>query len=188
MLEKIKNKTVGIAGCGGLGSNCAIALARLGIGKLVIADFDIVNPSNLNRQYFFLNQIGLPKVEALKTNIGMVNTDVAVIEYFTKLNPTNIQTIFKECDIIVEAFDLAEMKKMIIETVLTEMPEKYIVSGSGMAGWGNNNSIKTINFDKLYICGDLETEISETIPPLAPRVGIVANMQANQVVELLMKL
>lgn len=188
MLERIQNKTVGIAGCGGLGSNCAIALARIGVGKLIIADFDIVSKSNLNRQYFFIDQIGMPKVEALHYNINKVNIDVEVEKHFIKLNKFNITEIYKNCDVIVEAFDLSVMKQMIIETVLSEMPDKYIVSGSGMAGWGDNNSIKTINYDKLFVCGDFVAEISETLPPLAPRVGVVANMQANQVLEILMKL
>lgn len=188
MLEQIKNKIVGIAGCGGLGSNCAIALARIGVGKLIIADFDIVSKSNLNRQYFFINQIGMPKVDALLNNISNVSAEVVVEKHFIKLNQFNIPDIFKNCDIIVEAFDLSVMKQMIIETVMSVMPDKYIVSGSGMAGWGNNNSLKTINYDKLYICGDFISEISETLPPLAPRVGVVANMQANQVLEILMNL
>ncbi len=188
MLEKLKNKTVGIAGCGGLGSNCAIALARIGIGKLIIVDFDNIVSSNLNRQYYFTDQIGLPKVNALKTNISKVNDNVIVETHYIKLTARNIPSIFSNCDIIVEAFDLAEMKQMLIETVLTVMPDKYIISGSGMAGWGNNNSIKTINFDKLYVCGDFESEISDVLPPLAPRVGIVANMQANQALEILMKI
>ncbi|MFZ4739941.1 MAG: sulfur carrier protein ThiS adenylyltransferase ThiF [Bacteroidales bacterium] len=186
LFESLKRKTVGIAGCGGLGSNCAIALARIGIGKLIIADFDVIVQSNLNRQYFFIDQLGMYKVDALKTNIERVNTDVVVEKYCLKLSPDNVTQLFKNCDVIVEAFDLAEMKKMLIETVLSELPEKYIISGSGMAGWGNNNTIKTINYERLYICGDLTTEISENTPPLAPRVGIVANMQANQVVELLL--
>jgi sulfur carrier protein ThiS adenylyltransferase len=188
MLEKLKNKTVGIAGCGGLGSNCAIALARIGIGKLIIVDFDNIVSSNLNRQYYFTDQIGLAKVDALKTNISKVNDNVLVETHYIKLTTGNISGIFSNCDIIVEAFDLAEMKQMLIETVLTVMPDKYIISGSGMAGWGNNNSIKTINFDKLYVCGDFESEISDVLPPLAPRVGIVANMQANQALEILMKI
>ena len=187
-INHLKNKTVGIAGCGGLGSNCAIALARIGVGELIIADFDIVSKSNLNRQYFFIDQIDMPKVDALQLNINKVNLDVMVEKHFIKLNQFNIPEIFKNCDVIVEAFDLSVMKKMIIETVLSEMPEKYIVSGSGMAGWGDNNSIKTINYDKLYVCGDFKAEISELSPPLAPRVGIVANMQANQVMEILMNL
>jgi sulfur carrier protein ThiS adenylyltransferase len=185
-LNSLKEKTVGIAGCGGLGSNAAIALARIGIGKLIIVDFDIIVLSNLNRQYFFMDQLGMPKVDALEINIARVNPAVIVEKHFIQLGPENISILFQDCDIIIEAFDLSAMKKMLIETILTEMPEKYIVSGSGMAGWGNNNAIKTIHYDKLYICGDLETEISENTPPLAPRVGIVANMQANQVVEILL--
>lgn len=187
ILASLKNKTVGIAGCGGLGSNCAVALARIEIGKLVIADFDVVSFSNLNRQYYFLDQIGQSKVDALKYNISRINSSVIVENHFVKLNPDNITEIFSNCDVIVEAFDLSEMKKMIIETVLTLMPEKFLVAGSGMAGWGENNTIKTIQYDKLYICGDFTNEISESKPPLAPRVGIVANMQANQVLEILMK-
>ncbi|MFZ4401488.1 MAG: sulfur carrier protein ThiS adenylyltransferase ThiF [Bacteroidales bacterium] len=186
LLDPLKGKTVGIAGCGGLGSNAAIALSRIGIGKLIIADFDTVDQSNLNRQYYFIDQLGLLKVDALKINIERVNKEVIVEKHCVRLTPENIPVLFWDCDVIIEAFDLAEMKKMLIECVLCEMPEKYIISGSGMAGWGNNNTIKTIQYDKLYICGDLETEISENTPPLAPRVGIVANMQANQVIELLL--
>jgi len=188
LLNRLKNKTVGVAGCGGLGSNSAMALARIGIGKLIIVDFDIIVQSNLNRQYFFIDQLGMHKVDALEMNIERVNKEVIIEKHCTRLSPDNIPFLFRECDIIIEAFDLSEMKKMLIETVLSEMPEKYIVSGSGMAGWGGNNSIKTINYDKLYVCGDLISEISGDLPPLAPRVGIVANMQANQVVELLLNI
>ncbi len=188
MLHKIQNKAIGIAGCGGLGSNCAIALARIGIGKLIIVDFDIIEQSNLNRQYYFIDQIGEPKVDALEYNIRRVNKDVKVEKHHLKLDSVNIPEIFKNCDVIVEAFDHAAMKQMIIETVLSEMPDKYIVSGSGMAGWGNNNDIKTIQYDKLFICGDMISEISETLKPLAPRVGVVANMQANQVLDILINL
>ncbi|MDD3877744.1 MAG: sulfur carrier protein ThiS adenylyltransferase ThiF [Bacteroidales bacterium] len=184
--EKLKNITVGIAGCGGLGSNCAVALARIGIGKLIIADFDIIVESNLNRQYFFYDQIGLKKAHALKENILRINPKVLIEAHDVRLTSENIPTIFKECQIIVEAFDLAEMKQMIIETVLTEMPDKYIVAGLGLAGWGHNNLIKTEQFDNLFICGDLISEVSPEMPPLAPKVGIVSNMQANQVFDIIM--
>ncbi len=185
--EELKNKCVGIAGVGGLGSNCAIALARVGLGKIIIADFDIVSESNLNRQYFFSSQIGMPKVIALKENINKINTYTEVETHNIKLTSTTIIDIFKNCDVIVEAFDLAEMKQMIIETVLLNLPEKYIVSGIGMAGWGKNNIITTKQFGNLYICGDGLTEVSNTNLPLAPRVGLVANMQANQVLEILLE-
>jgi sulfur carrier protein ThiS adenylyltransferase len=183
---KLANKIVGIAGAGGLGSNCAVALARVGIGRLVIADFDMVSEGNLNRQYFFTDQIGRKKVTALKENIARINPAVQVTAHDVILDPVNIPRLFNDCNVIVEAFDLAEMKKMIAETVIEKMPAKYLVMGSGVAGFGNNSSIKTIKTDNIYICGDLERETGENRPPLAPRVGIVANMQANQVLELLL--
>jgi len=153
-----------------LGSNCAVALARSGIGKLVIADFDVVDKSNLNRQYYFVDQIGKVKVEALKENIARINPDTEVVAHNVKIEQSNVVDIFAHCDIIVEAFDLGEMKKMLIETVLEKLPKTPIISGIGMAGWGNTNSIKTRNIDNLYLCGDETSEVSETNPPLAPRV------------------
>ncbi|MCX6257790.1 MAG: sulfur carrier protein ThiS adenylyltransferase ThiF [Bacteroidia bacterium] len=184
--EILNTKKVGIAGCGGLGSNCAVALARTGIGTLVIADFDVIVMGNLNRQYYFFNQLGYIKVHALKENIKKINPQVHVISYDKKLTPPEIVHIFGDCDVIVEAFDMAEMKKMIIETVQTEMPDKPLVIGLGMAGYGRNDLIKSRNIGNLYICGDEVSEISEDMPPLAPRVGIVAHMQANQVIEILL--
>ena len=186
LYETLKTKTVGIAGCGGLGSNCAMALARVGVGRLIIADFDVVSDSNLNRQYFFRDQIGKLKVYALKENLQRVNPEVKVNAFDLRLCSNDIVEIFSDCDVIVEAFDLSKMKQMIIETVLMYMPEKYIVSGVGLAGWGENNMLATRFYDKLIICGDGEIEVSEDLPPIAPRVGIVAHMQANQVLEILL--
>jgi len=182
----LKNYTVGIAGAGGLGSNCAVALARVGIGKLIICDFDIVSESNLNRQYFFRDQLGEKKVIAIKENIQRINPEVDIIANDIKLNENNIVDIYKDCDIIVEAFDLAEMKQMLIEICLSQLPEKPIVLGLGMAGFGNSNSIQFRQSENLYICGDEKSEIADDNPPLAPRVGIVANMQANTVLEILL--
>jgi sulfur carrier protein ThiS adenylyltransferase len=183
---KLNNYTVGITGAGGLGSNCAVALARVGIGKLIISDFDVVSESNLNRQYFFRDQLGQKKVSALKENIKRINPEVEIITNDIKLNESNIVEIYKDCDIIVEAFDLAEMKKMLIEACLSKFPEKPLVLGLGMAGWGNSNDIKFRQNENLYICGDEKSEIAVDNPPLAPRVGIVANMQANTVLEILL--
>ncbi len=184
--ETLLKKTVGIAGCGGLGSNCAVALARVGVGKLIIADFDIVVESNLNRQYFFYNQIGKKKCDALKENISLINPFIEVSAYDIKLDPESIIRLFSSCDVIVEAFDLAQMKQMIIETVLTQLPKIPIVSGIGLAAWGNSNSLHVEKSNQLIICGDQLTEVSESLPPLAPRVGIVANMQANEILEILL--
>lgn len=184
--KKLTNKVIGIAGCGGLGSNCAVALARVGVGKLIIADYDKIELSNLNRQYFFADQVGKTKVMALKENIRKIDPSIIVEAHEIYLNEQNIPSIFKECDVIVEAFDRDEMKQMIVETVLEKMPGHYLVCGSGLAGWGNNSLIGVTVSEKLYIIGDGVNEVSEDYPPLAPRVGIVANMQANQVLEILL--
>jgi sulfur carrier protein ThiS adenylyltransferase len=183
---KLASKTVGIAGAGGLGSNCAVALARVGIGKLIIADFDSIVESNLNRQYFFYDQIGQKKVFALWDNIKKINPATIVEPHDLKLDPSKIVELFSGCDVIVEAFDLAEAKEMIIETVLEKLPVIKLITGNGLAGWGKNNVIKTEQTENLYICGDQTLEVSDDLPPLAPRVGIVANMQANQVLEILL--
>jgi sulfur carrier protein ThiS adenylyltransferase len=185
--EILKNKIVGIAGAGGLGSNCAVALARVGVGTIVIADFDEVTEGNLNRQYFFTDQVGMPKVEALMENIRRINPELTVIAHVVCLTKNNTPDIFRNCDVIVEAFDRADQKEMLIETVLTEFPDIPLVVGLGMAGWGKNDAIHCRQVDNMFICGDEVSEISSELPPIAPRVGIVANMQANTVLELLLK-
>ena len=184
--NRLNDKVVGIAGCGGLGSNCAVALARVGIGKLVLADFDRVEESNLNRQYFLREQIGEFKAEALRDIIHRIDDGIPVETHVVNLDPESVQAFFAECDIIVEAFDTDHAKLMIIETALDKMPEKYIVSGQGLAGYGNNESIQTRRHDKLFIIGDGGAPVSDENPPLGPRVGVVANMQANLVLEILL--
>jgi len=184
--QALKDKTVGIAGCGGLGSNCAIALARIGIGKLVLADYDRVEPANLNRQYFFLDQVGEYKAEALRENIHRISKEISVETHVVNLEPESIVTFFADCDVIVEGFDTDAAKQMIIETVLADMPNKYIVSGQGVAGYGGNELIHAKRLDNLWIVGDGMTEVSDDQPPLGPKVGAVANLQANAVLEILL--
>ncbi len=182
----LATKTVGIAGAGGLGSNCAMALARSGIGKLIIVDFDIINFSNLNRQYYFHNQLGKKKVLALKENVQLVYPNVNVLPLAVRIESHHVTPIFKSCDVIIEAFDLKETKQMFIETAMKELPQIPLVAASGMAGWGDNHSLKSHQFGNLYLCGDLQTEVADNLPPIAPRVGIVAMMQANTVLEILL--
>jgi len=185
----LRKYRVGIAGAGGLGSNCAVTLAKCGVGTIVISDFDIIEESNLNRQYYFTDQIGMLKTVALKENIFRINPGVFVIIHQKKLDSHNIPEIFSGCNVIVEAFDTPEMKQMIIETVQMKMSGIPLVAASGLAGWGNSEKIRYRKIDNtLYICGDEMSEVSEDMPALAPRVGMVANMQANVVVEILMKM
>lgn len=187
--DHLKNFRVGIAGAGGLGSNCAAALARTGVGTIVIADFDRVEQSNLSRQFYFCAQTGMMKTEALKENLVRIRPEIQILTFQVKLDRENIPSVFAGCDVIVEAFDRPEMKEMIIESVQKELPLVPLVVGSGLAGWGRNEIMKFRKIDEtLYVCGDEMTETSDDLPPLAPRVGIVANMQANTVVEILLRI
>lgn len=189
IFSHLKNFKVGIAGAGGLGSNCAVALGRTGIGRMVIADFDIVNSENLDRQYYFSHQVGVKKVVALKENIESIGFETEIEIHDIKLEPESILSIYEDCDIIVEAFDEAEMKEMLAETILSAWPDKPLVMGSGMAGFGETALLHERRLGKnLVVCGDESSEVSANNPPLAPRVGIVANMQANVVVEILMEI
>jgi sulfur carrier protein ThiS adenylyltransferase len=185
--EIIKGSTIGIAGVGGLGSAVAIALARTGVGHLIIADFDLVEPSNLNRQQFFLDQIGLPKVYALRDTLARINPNVRVTACHLRLVPTNITTIFGHAQVLVEAFDQAEQKVMLIETFAARFPDRPIVTGSGMAGYGQANTVQTQRVaNNLYICGDGTTAAAPGTGLMAPRVGIAAHHQANAVLRLLL--
>jgi len=183
---KLSRSVVGVAGLGGLGSNVAIALARAGIGKLIIADFDNVEQSNLNRQQFFTDQIGKPKVDCMIDNLWRINTRVVVAGHKVTLAPDNIPQIFHGADCIAECFDSASAKQMIVETVLTKMSGVKIVSVSGLAGYGKSNEIKTKRVSpRLVLVGDGRTGIDKCKILTAARVGIAAMHQANAVIELL---
>lgn len=184
--KTLQSKKVGIAGCGGLGSNCAVALARTGLHSLILVDFDVVTVGNLNRQYYFLDQVGMKKVNALKENILRINPGLNIVVRDCKLESSNVTSLFTGCDVVVEAFDLADQKLMLIETMTELLPHTPVVSGNGMAGWGRTNILCSQKYDNLYICGDGVSEVGPGIPPLAPRVGIVAHMQANTVLEILL--
>jgi sulfur carrier protein ThiS adenylyltransferase len=188
ILSILQSSTVGIAGAGGLGSNAAVSLARAGLGTLIIADCDRIEPSDLNRQYYFMEQVGKPKVEAMLENLKRINAYSRYQIHVIKIEPGNVATIFGTADILVEAFDKAEMKQMLVNTWLSLFPQKPIIVASGLAGIGKNEKLHTRKVGNLYICGDEETECEEWISPMAPRVGIVANMQANLALELLVKM
>ncbi len=187
VLEILLKSTVGIAGAGGLGSNAAVSLARVGVGKLIIVDFDRVEPSNLNRQQYFIEQLGRVKVEALLENLKRINPFSEYEIHHECLTPENIPRTFRSVDLLIEAFDRADQKHMLMECWLTNFPAKPIILASGLAGFGRNETLHTRRMGNLYICGDEEGAPEVGISPMAPRVGIVANMQANLAVELLVK-
>jgi sulfur carrier protein ThiS adenylyltransferase len=184
---RIKNAVVGIAGLGGLGSAIAVALARIGVGRLILADFDVVEPSNLNRQQYFTDQLGALKTEALVANLERINPYVLYESHSVQLDPANIPRIFAPVDVMVEAFDTAEAKAMLAECFLRECPGKPLVVATGLAGFAPSNTVRTRVLGRnLVVVGDLITAAQPGTGLMAPRVGIAAHHQANAVLRLLL--
>ncbi|MCJ7565747.1 MAG: sulfur carrier protein ThiS adenylyltransferase ThiF [Candidatus Aminicenantes bacterium] len=188
ILPLLRVSVVGIAGAGGLGSSVAVSLARAGIGKLIIVDFDRIEISNLNRQQYFWTQVGKVKVRALLENLRKINPFSEYVGFQRRITPKNVKTIFGKADLLIEAFDRAGQKQMLIESWIAHFPDRPIIAASGLSGWGRNQKIRQRRVGNLYICGDEESEPARGISPMAPRVGIVASMQANLAVELLVKM
>ncbi len=185
--HKLKKSSVGIAGIGGLGSSIAVALGRIGVGKLILADYDVVEPSNLNRQQFFIDQIGEAKVEAIKANLKRINPYIEIISHQVFVTPENIPFLFSGVDIMVEAFDGADQKAMLIEEFLRHFPETPLLAASGVAGYAPSNTITTRHATRnLYLVGDGITGARPGEGLMAPRVGIAAHHQANAVLRLIL--
>lgn len=185
--EKVKKARVAVCGLGGLGSNVAVMLARTGVGSLLLIDFDIVEPSNLNRQSYYVRHLGMLKTDAVKEQLKEINPFIEVETKNIKIEEENIPLLFNETDIICEAFDNPVYKAVLINGVLECFPEKKIVSASGMAGFESSNIIKTHKrFKNLYVCGDLFNAAKEGMGLMAPRVSICAGHEANMILRLIL--
>ena len=184
--DKFSAATVAVCGLGGLGSNISISLARAGIGKLILIDFDKVDITNLHRQQYKVSQIGRFKTDALSENLKEIAPYTELITHTVRISESNAESLLKDADIICEAFDNPECKAMLTNTVLEEMPEKYLVAASGMAGFGSANSIKTRRItDRFYLCGDGVSDVSDDIGLVSSRVMLCAAHQAHTVVRIL---
>ncbi len=185
---ELQQATVGIAGLGGLGSNVAVALTRLGPGRLVVVDFDCVEADNLNRQQYFLDQVGMHKVDAMLENLRRIRPDVEVVAHKVRLDPGNIPAVFADCDVVAECFDRSDQKQMLVETLLSRLARTVVVSVSGLAGYGRSNAIQTRRISPRHILvGDGVSGIGPGVPLTAARVGIAAHHQANAVIEVLLE-
>ena len=182
ILEGVK---IGIAGAGGLGSNCAMHLVRAGVRRLVVCDFDTVNESNLNRQFFFRDQIGRKKVDALEENLRRIEPDLDLDMRDLRLDADNVAAVFADCDVVVEAFDGTDAKVMLLQVL---MPTgKSLVTASGLAGWGRSGEIALRRMGPSVIAiGDGKTGVGNGIAPHSPRVGIAAAMEANSAIALIL--
>jgi len=180
-LKKVESVKIGIAGCGGLGSNCAFNLVRCGFAKLKLSDFDIIDDTNLNRQFYFKDQVGMVKVKALSDNLKRINEDIELDLIQEKIEENNIEELFSDCDIVVEAFDRREYKGMLVSKLIKS--NKFIVSASGLCGIGNSDDIKVHRVKgNVVIIGDLESSVDK-LPPLSPRVNVAAAKQADVILE-----
>lgn len=178
---------IAIAGLGGLGSNIAYSLARIGVGHLHLIDFDVVDITNLNRQQYFIQHIGMYKTDALKSLLLQINPYLDIHTDCVKVTEENLIELFQENDIICEAFDNPEAKAMLVNGILEHFPEKKLVSASGMAGYGSSNTIRTRRITKnFYLCGDRITEPSPGNGLMAPRVAICAAHEANMITRLIL--
>ncbi len=184
--EKFSAASVAVCGLGGLGSNIAIHLARAGIGTLHIIDFDCVDISNLNRQQYFPDQLGMPKSQALSGTLSRIAPYCRITAHNVKLNEVNVPQLLADSDIIIEAFDNAEAKAMLVNTVLESFPDKFLIAGSGMAGMGSANSIVTRKVtDHFFLCGDGVSDVSGDMGLVAPRVAVCAAHQAHMALRII---
>ena len=188
-VRKLQAATVAVCGLGGLGSNIAISLARAGVGKLVLVDFDRVDVTNLHRQQYKAGQVGLPKPEALLANLKEIAPYTEFETHFEKVTEENISRLLGGADVVCEAFDNAEAKAMLVNVVLETMPEKFLVAASGMAGFDSGNLIATRKVTKrFYVCGDGKSDMNDGIGLIAPRVMLCAAHQALTAIRLILGL
>lgn len=184
--EKLSGTTVAICGLGGLGSNIAVSLARVGIGKLILIDFDSVDITNLHRQQYKATQIGMLKGDALAENLAEIAPYVSLEVHNVKIERENLSELLQDADMICEAFDRAEEKAVLVDGVFEQMPQKYLIAGSGMAGLGSANLIKTRKVTSRFIlCGDETSDVSDSIGLVSSRVMLCAAHQAHAVIRLI---
>lgn len=181
-LATIQKTKIGIGGAGGLGSNVAVILVRTGFRHFEILDKDVVEASNLNRQNYTIADIGKPKVECLKQFLSSINPDVTVTLRQQEWTKEKASGLFKDCTIMVEAFDQAAIKFDFVEYYRNHAP--YVVSGNGMAGLDIKKELSTRKAGNIFFIGDGTTDIADGHPPLAPRVIECAAKMTNTVLQL----
>ncbi len=186
LTQRYSDAAVAICGLGGLGSNIAVTLARAGVGRLILIDYDQVDITNLHRQQYKVSQVGIYKTEALYHNLMEAVPYTKLDIHNVRITEDNAAELLKDADIICEAFDDPEAKAMLTNVVLESFPDKYLVAASGMAGTGSANSIRTRKVLKhMYLCGDEVSEVNEQTVLLPSRVMLCAAHQANAVLRIL---
>lgn len=181
-LRLIRSQRIGVGGVGGLGSNAALLLVRTGFIHFEILDSDVIEPSNLNRQQYFLAEIGQPKVLALQQRLLAVNPDADIVTRQIRWTLQNADEFFKQCDLVMDAFDQARDKRAFIEYYASR--GKTVISGNGMAGLPGGQPLTVKRQGNIYLAGDGTTDVADGHPPLAPRVTQCAALMAETVLSL----
>lgn len=183
----LSHGNVAVAGLGGLGSNIAYALARIGVGHLHLIDFDVVDLTNLNRQQYFMEHVGMYKTDALKSLLLRINPYLDIRTDCIRVTQDNLQELFQSDAIICEAFDNPDAKAVLVNGILEHFPDKRLVAASGMAGYESSNSIHTRRITRnFYLCGDETTEPAYGRGLMAPRAALCASHQANMITRLIL--
>jgi sulfur carrier protein ThiS adenylyltransferase len=184
---KLAASSVAVIGCGGLGSNAAAMLLRSGVRTLKLIDFDVVEESNLNRQFYFRDQLGRRKTEALAETLLRIDPGARLTLVTERMTEANLIAFVRDADVIIEAVDRAETKAMIVNLCMCELPGTPLVTASGLAGFGSANDIATERpCDELYLVGDLTSDVSAGLPLFASRVMVAAAHEAHAAIRRLL--
>ena len=179
---------VAIFGLGGLGSNVAMWLARLGVGQLLLYDFDRVELSNLNRQYYFVEDVGEYKAVALLKHLRAVNPYGDYQSRVVRLTEDNLAELVGTAPIICEALDKPEAKALLVNGVLESFPEKFLVAASGLAGFGTSDSMQVRQITPhFYLCGDGSSSFLD-LPLCGARVGLCAAQEALTIARIILQM
>lgn len=184
--EKFSAAAVAVCGLGGLGSNIAIALARAGVGRLILIDFDRVDVTNLHRQQYKAGQVGRYKAEALAENLREIAPYIQLEPHTAPIEPANAPALLAGAEVVCEAFDDPVCKSMLTDVVLEQLPDAVLIGASGMAGLGSANRIQTRRVARrFYLCGDGVSAVGEGEGLYASRVMVCAAHQAHMVLRVL---
>ena len=179
---------VAIFGLGGLGSNVAMWLARLGVGRLLLYDFDRVELSNLNRQYYFVEDVGEYKAVALLKHLRAVNPYGDYQSRVVRLTEDNLAELVDTAPIICEALDKPETKALLVNGVLESFPDKFLVAASGLAGFGTSDSMQVRQITPhFYLCGDGSSSFLD-LPLCGARVGLCAAQEALTIARIILQM
>ena len=186
--QRLQTAKVAIVGLGGLGSNVALWLARLGVGQLLLYDFDKVELSNLNRQYYFLEDVGQYKATALLRHLKAVNPYGNYCSEVVRLTEDNLPELLSEAHIVCEALDKPEAKALLVNGVLESFPDKYLVSASGLAGFASSASMQVRQVTPhFYLCGDGISDMLQ-LPLCGARVGLCAAQEALTIARIILQM